>query len=87
MYTPRASRRVYIFPSRKVARSLCSQPPPLLRVSTMRASQVRSMEIPEGNDRYTQKRREAVIEAKKRLALPAKSAAEKEAREKMLWGD
>lgn len=53
----------------------------------IQAVSLRSMELPEGSDRWTQQRRAAIIEAKKRLALPAKTAAEKQARERALWGD
>lgn len=52
----------------------------------IRAVNVRTMELPEGNDANTRKRRESIIEAKRRFALPHKSRAEKEQRERDLWG-
>ena len=53
----------------------------------MRAVQIRTEELPTGNDEYTRKRREAISEAKRRFALPAKTAAEKAAKDRALWGD
>lgn len=53
----------------------------------MQAAQVRAMKLPEGNDKWSRERRDAIAEAKKRLAIPAKTASEKAAREKALWGD
>lgn len=53
----------------------------------IRAVQIREMELPQGSDPQTRKQRDSIAEAKRRLRLPAKSRAEKEARERELWGD
>ena len=53
----------------------------------MRAVQIRTEEIPSGNDEYTRKRREALNDLKRRFALPAKTAAEKAAKDRALWGE
>lgn len=53
----------------------------------MTAVRVRTAELPTGNDEYSRKRREVIGEAKRRLALPAKTAAEKAAKDRALWGE
>ena len=53
----------------------------------MRAVEIRTAELPSGNDEYSRRRREVISEAKRRFALPAKTAAEKAAKDRELWGD
>lgn len=53
----------------------------------MRAVEIRTAELPSGNDDYSRRRREVISEAKRRFALPAKTAAEKAAKDRELWGD
>lgn len=53
----------------------------------MRAVQIRTEELPTGNDEWSRKRREVIGEAKRRLAIPSKTAAEKAAKDRMLWGE
>lgn len=53
----------------------------------MKAVEIRTMELPSGNDEHTRKRREAIVKAKRELAIPAKTAAEKAARDALIWGD
>lgn len=53
----------------------------------MKAIEIRTMSLPEGNDKYTKERRESVVKAKRALAIPAKTPAEKAARDAAIWGD
>lgn len=53
----------------------------------MKAIEIRTMSLPDGNDKYTKERRDAIIKAKKALAIPAKTAAEKAAKDAALWGE
>lgn len=51
------------------------------------AINVREMELPAGNDADTRKRRQQINEAKRRLRIPPKNAAERLARDREIWGD
>lgn len=53
----------------------------------MQAVDVRTMKLPEGNDKNARERRETIVKAKRELAIPAKTAQEKLARDKEIWGD
>lgn len=53
----------------------------------MRAIEIRTMPLPEGRDEHSSKRREAVIAAKRELALPSKGLEEMAAKDRALWGE
>ena len=53
----------------------------------MRAVQIRTMKLPDGKDQRSKDHRDAVIKAKRELSLPARTAHERRARDKEIWGD
>lgn len=53
----------------------------------MRAVQIRTMRLPDGDDKHSRERREAIVKAKRELSLPARTAGERRARDREIWGD